>query len=589
MRKFFNFQSLLFKILFSYILISVISLMVISLSLGYFLNKQTYNEEKRNLFKKSEKIYSLLEMVRSGIMEEAEFDKNLKTIEISDDINIEKIKEKQYFKGLEVYNIDGISIKKDFLDNIFIGKEQFDNVLLNKEKYGYMILGTPVYDKKGINGATIIYIKMMKNNNLYYRSYLLSNMKMVKKWNEMIIAGESDKKEYNLRIKSMKATNKIGYKYIKKNDGKGLQPIFNGENTIIDKKTVSAVLKGQKSFTVNTIDETGTSYLIYGIPTRDKQNKPEAIFLFTSIKNLNDKLSNIYFLICLTFLVISIPTILILYLVSKKYSKPLIQMSEIADRISHGDFSDKVVLQSNDEIGMLANSINNMADWLKRLEAIRKDFIANISHELRAPLTTIRANTQGLIDGVIEESEREQYLNVTMSEIKRLMNLVNELIELSIFDKGSIKLNIENTDISKLIRETVKQMEMKALEKEILIKLEIQENEILGEIDSDRIKQVLINILDNAIKYTPKEGKINVLVTKLQEDLSLNLVINDSGCGISEENIQFIFRRFSKINKHSGTGIGLSITKHIIEAHGGEISVKSRVGIGTTFFIKLPI
>ena len=187
---------------------------------------------------------------------------------------------------------------------------------------------------------------------------------------------------------------------------------------------------------------------------------------------------------------------------------------------------------------------------------------------------------------MIREKETEDYLKVNIEETKRLSLLVNELIELSTLEKGNIKLDKQRTDISQLIESILKQMELKAREKNLKLDFNIQER-IEGDIDKNRIKQVIINLIDNAIKYSPEGGEIAVSLK--EKNGILYIEISDSGCGIPRDHLPMIFERFYKVGKDKGVGIGLSLSKGIVQVHGGQIQVESEEGKGAKFIIKIPL
>lgn len=419
------------------------------------------------------------------------------------------------------------------------------------------------------------------------REFLRTRSNEINEWSDLLVKGEIKKKEFDTNMKIMERTDGVKIKFVPKKPGDKLMGIYESpDDGTVGKKVVSDVLQGKERFIVTNLKNTEKPYVILGTPFKDNKGIQGAIFLYSPVDKMNSRINQLYKQIARAFLSISIPMILLLYYASKKFTTPLIKMSTVADCISHGDFEQRVELIGDDEVGLLADSLNNMAEKLQKLEQMRKDFIANVSHELRTPLTTIRANTQGILDGIIEGDEMEQYLNVTLDETKRLTDMVNELIDMSQLDKNNLKLNIKEADIKDIILQVIKQMKLKALEKNQSLDIEVSDD-LTGKIDGNRFRQVLINIIDNAIKFTPENGKITVKAAR--ENSMLKVEIADTGCGIPKEHQDFIFERFYKTGNSKGAGIGLYLSKHIVEAHGGEIFVESESGKGTKFFIKIPI
>lgn len=228
---------------------------------------------------------------------------------------------------------------------------------------------------------------------------------------------------------------------------------------------------------------------------------------------------------------------------------------------------------------------------LKNLEQTRKDFVANVSHELKTPITSIRGFSETLLEGAMEdEALRKQFINIILNESQRLQSLIHDLLELSKLEKEEFKLNVEQISLKKLLEDTVMIVDQQAEEKQINIHQNYQED-VQMEGDSARLKQVFINLITNAISYTPSEGEVSISFH--EEKGNVNIVIADSGIGIPEEDVPRIFERFYRVDKarsrnSGGTGLGLAIVKHIVEAHHGTINVKSIYQQGTTFSISLP-
>ncbi|MGD6802538.1 two-component system histidine kinase PnpS [Rossellomorea aquimaris] len=227
---------------------------------------------------------------------------------------------------------------------------------------------------------------------------------------------------------------------------------------------------------------------------------------------------------------------------------------------------------------------------LKKLEQMRKDFVANVSHELRTPITSIKGFSETLLDGAMNDKETTKaFLNIILNESDRLQSLITDLLDLSKMEKQGFQLHVHNADISVILQEVVAILEKKPEKKEIQLTL-LADEPAVAEVDSMRMKQVFINLIGNAITYTPAEGKVTVSVS--QTESTVVIEIKDSGIGIDEEEIPRIFERFYRVDKarsrdSGGTGLGLAIVKHLIEAHGGQIRVESKVNEGTTFKVTL--
>lgn len=228
---------------------------------------------------------------------------------------------------------------------------------------------------------------------------------------------------------------------------------------------------------------------------------------------------------------------------------------------------------------------------IKKLEQVRKDFVANVSHELKTPVTSIKGFTETLLDGAKEDKETlEHFLRIILEESDRLQSLILDLLELSKIEQQGYTLAIRDVNMSQLLEEMLPILCQKAEEKEIELILEPLEKEITIDGDYYRLKQIFINLISNAISYSLQGGRVTI---SMKEGLnSVAVSISDTGIGIAQEEIPRIFERFYRVDKarsrnSGGTGLGLAIVKHLVEAHKGKISVESKLGKGTTFTIEL--
>ena len=280
-----------------------------------------------------------------------------------------------------------------------------------------------------------------------------------------------------------------------------------------------------------------------------------------------------------------------IYIMTYRLTKPLRSMSEAAKALAKGDFSKRVPVTSDDEIGELAISFNGMTDSLSRLESTRRSFVANVSHELKTPMTTISGFIDGILDGTIKPNEREYYLNIVSSEVKRLSRLVNNMLNIARLESEEFALKRERFDFFGLLCTIMIGQEKRIEERSINVKGLEDLQSVTVCCDKDLIHQVVYNLVDNAIKFTNQGGEI---VFSLSQD-SENMVftISNTGKGIPENELPFVFERFYKIDKSrsdvkESTGLGLYIAKMIVSAHKGKISVTSKENEFTTFKIILP-
>ncbi len=290
---------------------------------------------------------------------------------------------------------------------------------------------------------------------------------------------------------------------------------------------------------------------------------------------------------------------ILVYLVSLKLTKPLREMSAAAKQYATGDFSKRITIKrpkirilGQDETDELVQAFNSMAQALATLEMSRRSFVANVSHELKTPMTTIGGFIDGILDGTIEPEKETQYLKIVSDEVKRLSRLVTGMLNMSKIEAGELDINPVRFDISEMIFRTLLGFEQVIDKKHIDIRGLDTFNSNMITADKDLINQVVYNLVDNAIKFTPECGYIEVSAKSDAEKVIVK--IRNSGKGVPSEEIDKIFERFYKIDKSrsfdvKGAGMGLYICKTIIELHGGHIAARSEINNYTEFIFQLPL
>lgn len=271
--------------------------------------------------------------------------------------------------------------------------------------------------------------------------------------------------------------------------------------------------------------------------------------------------------------------------------KPLRQMSAAARSFGNGDFSVRVPVTSHDEVGQLAASFNNMADSLSNSETMNRSFVANVSHELKTPMTTIAGFIDGILDGTIPYEKQSYYLGIVSDEIKRLSRLVRTMLNLSRIDNGELKLRPQDFDISDTVLSTVLTFEKIIEEKQIDIRgLDTFTPQTVHG-DEDLLHQVVYNLVENAVKFTNDGGFIAFSLTDSIDRITVS--IENSGMGIPSDELSMVFEKFYKTDKSrsrdkNGMGLGLYLVKTIVKLHGGDISVSSAVNQSTRFSFFIP-
>ena len=273
----------------------------------------------------------------------------------------------------------------------------------------------------------------------------------------------------------------------------------------------------------------------------------------------------------------------------KSIVRPIRDVSNMARKIAMGDFESRININKNDEIGELCDTINYMASELSQAQNLKNDFISSVSHELRTPLTAIRGwgETAKMSLGTDEELVRRG-LDVVLNEADRLSGLVEELLDFSRIESGRLSVVSQPLNISQLLSESADMYTELARQQgiELIFTRPSEELQVMG--DADRLKQVFINIIDNAVKYTEKGGL--VLVTQTGEEGCVRIVVKDTGVGIPAEDVEHVKEKFYKANKVvRGSGIGLAVADEIIKQHHGLLFIESTEGVGTTATIVLPL
>ena len=272
--------------------------------------------------------------------------------------------------------------------------------------------------------------------------------------------------------------------------------------------------------------------------------------------------------------------------------KPIQKITNVAEGYARGDFSKKIAIDSNDEIGYLANTLNYMATELDTFEEEQRKFISNVSHDFRSPLTSIKGYIEAMIDGTIPVEMQEKYLNIILFETERLNKLTQNILDLNQFGNRGISLEIIEFDINQMIRTTTMTFEGVCNKKGLSFDLLLTGNKLLVKGDIGKIQQVLYNLIDNATKFANNNTSI-IIETNIRNEKVL-ISVKDKGIGIPSDSIKKVWDRFYKTDQSrgrdkKGSGLGLAIVKEIVQAHNENINVISTEGVGTEFIFTLPL
>lgn len=335
-------------------------------------------------------------------------------------------------------------------------------------------------------------------------------------------------------------------------------------------------------------DELGERFSVFGEPIYKQGKVTSAIYVMTSMKSLDTSLAAVRNLLMLAGVGALCLAIGITWIISTLVSRPLIQMQQATQQIAKGKLTTRIDIHQQDEIGDLALAINNLAVDLQRYHDTRHEFYANISHELRTPITYLEGYANVLKQRLYDsEEEKEQCIDIIHQEAYRMERLVADVFELDHMEAGTYPIHLEPVHIPQLIEQTVAKVQLKASEKGLRLGTRIAVLDLYVRADRLRMEQVLLNLLENAVRYTD-HGSVQMTVESLGGQLAIH--IEDTGRGISQEDLPYIFDPFYRVEKsrsrqHGGTGLGLSIVKKLVVLQGGTIEVRSQLGRGSCFSI----
>ncbi len=332
-------------------------------------------------------------------------------------------------------------------------------------------------------------------------------------------------------------------------------------------------------------------YLVYAVPVQvDGLGIIGSVLACTYNPEMDELLDAMIKTIIMSSLWIMLAALVAVYFISEKIISPLKTMSRAAKKFAAGQFDVRVPVTGKDEVAELATAFNNMADSLATQDQMRTTFLANVSHDLRTPMTTIAGFIDNILAGAIPPEKYDYYLGVIASEVRRLSRLVSSLLDISRMQAGERKFNMQPFDICELARQILISFEQKIDDKNLDVEFICDKENMTAIADRDAIHQVLYNICDNGIKFSKKGGKYYIKI--VYDDRKIKVSVFNEGTGIPPEDVPYVFDRFYKSDKSrgldkTGVGLGLFICKTIIEAHGEEIRVESVYGESCCFTFTL--
>ena len=393
-----------------------------------------------------------------------------------------------------------------------------------------------------------------------------------------------DKKDINLN------TDKISLEIIDKNKTLIIDEYGFRTNKKVDYEDVNNALRDTTSISTYRLKDTREHVMSISVPLKHNNQIEGAIRYSISLDKIDITIIKLVIWLVLAGILILLIAISISLKFADTLIEPLAELKKFANELAHGNYNIKLKPRAivDDEIGELAQTFEYMADEINKSERIKDEFKSSISHELRTPLTSIKGWSETLGYEGIGKEELDLGLGIIQDETERLIKLVEELLDFSRLSSDRIKLQIDNVHIGSLVKCVINQLVVKSAEKNISLEYEIKcDNLNLIQGDKNRLRQVLINLVQNSIKFTEPNGFVKVSVNQ-NEDYTIIKVI-DNGVGIEEQNLEKVLDKFFQENYNkAGSGLGLAISSEIVKLHGGEMNIVSKKGLGTiiTFTLK---
>ena len=316
---------------------------------------------------------------------------------------------------------------------------------------------------------------------------------------------------------------------------------------------------------------------IIGVPLKYNNRVVGGVFFNTELPKMKDNVYSLLLMVLIACIIALAIACIMIFIHAKRTAMPLRELNKAVLEIASGNFS-KRLPPGKDEIGQLSSSFNYMASSLERIENSRSEFISDVSHELRTPMTSISGFVSGILDGTIPPEKEKEYLKIVYDESKRLAKLTNDMLEMSKMNSSEYKLDVVKFDIAELIRLCIIQLEQKISDKHLELDVTLPDEKLMVLADKEAIQRVIINILDNAVKFSFEDTTITISAKKQGKKAYVS--IGNLGIGIEEKELGSIFDRFYKTDKSrtrykSGAGLGLSMVKNIINLHKQEIWAES--------------
>ncbi|MCI5972565.1 MAG: HAMP domain-containing histidine kinase [Anaerococcus sp.] len=357
----------------------------------------------------------------------------------------------------------------------------------------------------------------------------------------------------------------------------------------LESSDVKSAIEGKQDSTKSKRESTGESLLSLSYPLVSANQQVGIIRLTSSMDKVDKRISDDTFWYVIFGIIVSLLALVVSFFAASSFVKPINDLIKVSEKLASGDYTAKASIRGNNEITELANTLNSLSDNIIQREDMKNDFISSVSHELRTPLTSIKGWAITLQAPEMQKNEdmMGQGLKIIEDEGDRLSMMVEDLLDFSRLSSSSFKYDKEKLDIVELSKQIHTQLFPRTQSQNIGFNFVTIYKEIPVFADKNRMKEVLINIIDNAIKFTSESGQIDLIID--QEDGNVLITVKDNGEGIKEDEIAFVASKFYKgSSSKSQTGLGLSICEEIVKAHSGKLVIKSQYGVGTSVTVQIP-
>lgn len=378
--------------------------------------------------------------------------------------------------------------------------------------------------------------------------------------------------------KGIESDNEVGQIIGESNlTGKDVAAIFQGK-TVKIKGYIKSLSKDQ--------------FLIIGTPIYYDDKPTYALFLTSSIPEIRKAHSSINLIVLGSLILSGILASLMLLQFTTRMNRQIRDLNNAAKYLAKGNFDKLIKSQREDELGELIDSFNYMAEELKALEGMKRNFISNLSHDLRSPLQSITGYTRAILDGTIGADRQDRYLRIVLDESERLTKLVNDILDLSKMQSGHTHVEKRDFNMNGLLIHELDKFESRIIDKQLKLKIDLVETKVLAHGDEEAVRRIIYNLLDNAVKFITPEGMLEIR-SEIKDDKYL-IGIRNSGPSLKEEDLQRIWNRFMKLDSSRGevkasSGLGLAIVKELIKAHNEKIEVYSNEEIGVLFVFSMAV